>query len=183
MVSDQERAAFWAYSLLERTDWVILDTETTGLSPVDEIIQIAILSSDGTVLLDTLVHPTQPIPPSATLVHGIRDADVKDAPHFPEIFQHIEKITSGKTIVIYNAAFDVRMIQQTMAKYSLSAAAITEEQVECAMLQYSAWYGEFWPEGGYKWQKLRGGDHTASGDCRATLRVIKNMAQSYKENR
>lgn len=183
MVSDQEKAGYWAFSLLERTDWVILDTETTGLSQEDEIIQIAILAFDGAVLLDTLVHPTQPIPPSATLVHGIRNVDVKDAPHFPEIFERIKKIIKGKTIVIYNAAFDLRLIQQTMAKYGLPSTGINEEQVDCAMLQYSAWIGELWPEGGYKWQKLRGGNHTALGDCRATLRVIQEMARRYKEKR
>ncbi len=28
----------------------------------------------------------------------------------------------------------------------------------------------------YKWPKLQGGDHTAVGDCQATLRVINEMA-------
>jgi DNA polymerase-3 subunit epsilon len=181
MVADREKAAFWARSLLERIDWVILDTETTGLSSLDEIVQVAIIGADGGPLLDTLVKPTQPISPDATALHGISDADVGDAPLFPEVFARIQEIITGKTVVIYNAAFDLRLVRQSLAKYQGSASGIEEEQAECAMLWYSAWVGEMWPEGGYKWQKLIGGDHTALGDCRATYRVIEKMAAYGKE--
>jgi DNA polymerase-3 subunit epsilon len=177
MVSDREKAAFWARSLLERADWVILDTETTGMSPTDEIVQIAILSHEGAVLLDTLVHPSQPIPPSATSVHGISDNEVEDAPTFKEIFEKIRDIIRAKSVIIYNAVFDLRLIHQTLRRYRLPALFDDEDQVECAMLQYSAWVAEEWPYGGYKWQKLVGGDHTALGDCQATYEIIKKMAR------
>jgi len=169
-------AAKWALSLLYRTEWVILDTETTGLGTSDEIVQIAILSYDGSVLLDTLIHPTQPIPTSATAIHGIKDIDVKNAPTFPEVFEQLRSILSGKTIVIYNAQYDLRLLNQTIAKYNLPPLKIDPKCVECAMLKYSAWIGEPWEDGTYKWQRLKGGDHTAVGDCRATLRIIREMA-------
>ena len=180
MVSDREKAANWAKSLLERLDWVILDTETTGLAYMDEIVQVGVLGPDGATLLDTLVKPTQPISAESTTFHGITDADVVGAPLFPEVFAHIQEIVSGKTVVIYNAAFDLRMVRQSLAKHQVSALGIEDEQAECAMLWYSAWVGESWPQGGYKWQKLVGGDHTALGDCRATFRVIERMADSCK---
>jgi DNA polymerase-3 subunit epsilon len=175
--SDRERVVDWARDLLERTDWVILDTETTGTSENDEIVQVAILSHDGKILLDTLVRPTQPIPLGATAIHGITNEDVEDAPLFPAVYAKIEKMIHGKTIVIYNAQFDVRLIQQSLAKHSLFPAELNLDSVECAMLMYSAWVGELWPYGGYKWQKLESGDHTALGDCRATLDLIKKMAR------
>jgi DNA polymerase-3 subunit epsilon len=176
MDTDREKAAFWARSLLERLDWVILDTETTGISRHDEIVQIAVLAPDGEALLDTLIRPTRSIPNEATVIHGITDADVADAPPFPKIFPRLKEIIAGKTVIIYNAPFDVRLIRQTLAIHNLPPPGIEGEQVECAMLQYSAWYGELWPDGGYRWQRLRGGDHTALGDCRATLAVIRKMA-------
>jgi DNA polymerase-3 subunit epsilon len=175
--SDRERVVDWACNLLERTDWVILDTETTGTLEYDEIVQVAILSSNGTTLLDTLVRPTQPIPPDATAIHGITNEDVKDAPLFPEVYDKIAKIIHGKTIVIYNAQFDVRLIQQSLVKHNLLPEEPSLDSVDCAMLMYSAWVGELWPYGGYKWQKLESGDHTALGDCRATLELIKKMAR------
>jgi len=174
--TDRKSAAKWALSLCNQTDWIILDTETTGLGTSDEIVQIAVLSHEGSVLLNTLVHPTQPIPASATSIHGIKDIDVKNAPMFPEVFEQLKSILSGKTIVIYNAQYDLRLLNQTIAKYNLPPIKIDPKRVECAMLKYSAWIGELWEDGTYKWQRLKGGDHTAVGDCRATLRIIREMA-------
>jgi DNA polymerase-3 subunit epsilon len=49
------------------------------------------------------------------------------------------------------------------------------------MLQYARFIGE-WNSyyNSYKWQKLDGGDHTALGDCLATLEVIRVMAGAIK---
>ena len=59
---------------------LILDTETTGLGDEAEICEIAVIRQDGSVVLDTLVRPTGKISEDATRVHGITDADVRDAP-------------------------------------------------------------------------------------------------------
>jgi len=176
MENDQEIATQWARSLLKREDWVILDTETTGLSQIDEIIQVAIIAPDGSMLLDTLVHPKQPVSAAAIAVHGITNATLEESPTFREIYEQFKAVISGKTIVIYNASFDLRLIKQTLKTHHLPQIEINPEQVECAMLKYSAWTGEIWSHGNYKWQKLPGGDHTALGDCQATLEIIKKMA-------
>ncbi len=175
--NDRERVVDWARNLLQSTDWVILDTETTGTSDRDEIVQVAILSYDGKALLDTLVRPTQPIPMEATAIHGLTNEDVANAPVFPEVYAKIEELVHGKTIVIYNAQFDVRLIRQSLAKHNLLPTELDLGSVDCAMLMYSAWVGELWPYAGYKWQKLESADHTALGDCRATLDLIKKMAR------
>jgi DNA polymerase III subunit epsilon len=178
-MEDEEHriACEWARSLLKRSDWVILDTETTGLGPRDEIIQIAILSPEDQVLLETLIRPSQPISPTASAIHGIMDSDLLFAPTFKEIQVQFERCIMGKTVVIYNADYDMRLLWQTQARYHLSPMLIKPNRIECAMLKYSAWRGELWPDGSYKWQKLPGGDHTAVGDCRATLQLIKKMAE------
>jgi len=175
--SDKERVVDWARDLLSRHDWVILDTETTGTLEFDEIVQVAILSCDGETLLDTLVHPTQPILFEAIAIHGITNDDVEDAPLFPEVYKKLEEIIHEKRIVIYNSQFDVRLIKQSLSKHNLLPIGLDLEYVDCAMLMYSAWVGELWPYGGYKWHKLEYGDHTALGDCRAVLELIKKMAR------
>ncbi len=44
------------------------------------------------------------------------------------------------------------------------------------MRRYAAYVGEPSKRGGYRNQKLPGGDHTALGDALATLRLIEEMA-------
>ena len=51
---------------------VYLDTETTGLDPKDEIVEISIVDEDGSVLLEKFVRPSMPIPREATRIHGLR---------------------------------------------------------------------------------------------------------------
>ena len=65
---------------------VFMDLETTGLRiGVDRIIELAVIRFDpnGDVLERVRrFNPEMPIPPEATAVHGISDADVADEPPF-----------------------------------------------------------------------------------------------------
>lgn len=49
----------------------VLDFETTGLD-TPHVVEVALVGSDGRVLLETLVRPGVPIPTEATEVHGHR---------------------------------------------------------------------------------------------------------------
>ncbi len=171
--TDRDQAILWARRILADETVVILDTETTGLGQEAEIVQIAVIDTAGNVLLDTLVKPQTEIPAEASRIHGITDEMVADAPAFDAVQLGIE----GKTVVTYNANFDARMIRQSLAQYDKDAPAV--KAYECAMETYAAYYGE-WNDyfGSYKWQPLRGGDHSAKGDCLATLALIRKMAQA-----
>jgi DNA polymerase III subunit epsilon len=98
---------------------VYLDTETTGLEKQDEIVEISILESDGSTLFQSLVKPVGHIPLSATGIHGITNEDVFKAPPWPVIWPKIRSLLFGRLIVAYNAPFDLRMMQQTHARYRL----------------------------------------------------------------
>ncbi len=173
--SDREKAAQWARDLLARSDWVILDTETTGLDHTAEVVQIAVLSPDGTVLLDTLVRPTRPIPPDATRIHGITDAMVADASPWADVHAHVQLLIGNCDVVVYNADYDRRVMRQ--CSYAAGLGGLTPRDWLCAMEMYAQWYGD-WSDhhGSYRWQKLQGGDHSALGDCRATLAALGRMA-------
>ncbi len=49
------------------------------------------------------------------------------------------------------------------------------------MRRYAAYVGEPSKRGGYRSQKLPGGDHSALGDAFATLRLIEKMATERGE--
>lgn len=176
----RKEATQWALGLLNRdpATWVILDTETTGLGRYDEIVQIGAIDGAGNVLIDNvLIRPTISIPGDAIAIHGISNQMVADAPFFADVFPKVHRLTSGKLLVIYNADYDLRMFRQSgrdmtwLIGWDFAAC-------ECAMQRYAEWYGE-WNDyfGSFKWQRLPSGDHSALGDCRATLKLIQEMAK------
>jgi DNA polymerase III subunit epsilon len=175
----REQSIRWAQQMLAMPpqQWLILDTETTGLDERAEIIQIGVTDGAGNALMDNLLcAPSGSIPPGATAVHHITNDMVKDAPPFLDRYKELVSLAAGKVVVIYNKAYDLRMIDQSIARFS-SYPLLVPRRWDCAMLAYSKYVGE-WNDyrGDFKWQKLQGGDHSALGDCRATLEVIKKMA-------
>ena len=170
----------WAKGVINNpSQYAILDTETTGLGKKDVVIQIGIIDLNENVLMDTLIKPTsrKSISSDATAVHGISIDMLQDAPTFPEVYPKLKKIMNERNLIIYNASFDTNMIAQTSV-----LEKNTEDfkiEADCAMLVYSAYIGE-WSEyhNNYKYQKLPAGDHTAVGDCFATLKIIREMASA-----
>lgn len=173
--TDQQAAAQWAKKLLNRDDWVLLDTETTGLNNA-EVVQIGIMNHCGETLLDSFVKPTISIPPAASAIHKITDHDVVDAPSFPNIYPILRELIKGKEVIIYNADFDLGILDYCCNLHQLQFFS-EGINCDCAMNWYSQWIGD-WNDyyQSYRWQKLPGGDHTAIGDCKATLEVIRRMA-------
>jgi DNA polymerase-3 subunit epsilon len=173
--NDYQQAAKWAHDLLKK-DFVILDSETTGLGSDAEICELAIIDSTGRPLLSTLVKPQNSIPPDAIAIHGITNQMVQRSPVFAEIYSTIQRLVHDRLVVIYNAGYDKRILEQCCR---FSVLPNLTFPYDCAMNFYSQWVGE-WSDyhGNYRWQKLPGGDHTALGDCLATLNVIQKMAET-----
>ena len=96
--------------------WVVFDTETTGLDGAAEICQIGLLSPHGEVLMDQLIKPDDPIPAEASRIHGITNEMVKGAPRIWELEHEIRASMDGKLIVVYNAPFDERMLIQSFMR-------------------------------------------------------------------
>jgi DNA polymerase III epsilon subunit-like protein len=122
-MSDKDEAADWARGLLA-DDFVIMDTETTGLYSGDEIVQLAVIDKTGAVLLDSLLRPTQPIPRIASSIHGITDAMVEGAPTFEELYNYLLLAIGGKRVAIYNATFDIAMLTSPISCISSGAPRV-----------------------------------------------------------
>lgn len=171
---DRVAAVRWAREELSKDDWVILDTETTGLHNA-EIVEIAIVSHTGEPLLNTLIKPSIPIPADVVAIHGISDEMVADAPTFPEIYPQIVQTLEGKRAFIYNAAFDIKILNYCRNLHKLKSLNLSK-RYECIMEWHAQWAGD-WSDyhESYRWHPLDGG-HRALGDCLAALERIKKMA-------
>ncbi len=113
---DRQAATREAYQELVRGP-VYLDTETTGLSEQDEILEICILEADGSVRFESLVKPRGPIAAAAYGVHRITKRMVKDAPTWDHVAPQVQAALAGRRVAIYNAAFDLRLLRQSHALY------------------------------------------------------------------
>ena len=176
------------------TEPLILDTETTGLGDEAEICEIAVIRQDGSVVLDTLVRPTGKISEDATRVHGITDADVRDAPSIDDVLDaRVRLFLASHPIAIYNADYDLRLLRQSAAAAGDSDlntwAMGLRRETFCVMEAFAEWYGSWNARHkSYTWQKLEtaalhfrlpwdGKAHRALTDARMTLEVVKSMAK------
>ncbi len=138
---------------------LFLDTETTGVRSSAEVIEICLIDHRGEVLLNSLVRPRLPIPAESTQIHGISNAMVATAPTWSELWPQVQSILASQRIGIYNADFDMRLIQQTHRQQGLIWPQIQIEPF-CIMLLYAQFYGDWDVQrNGYRWQSLEKARH------------------------
>ncbi|ECT3983886.1 3'-5' exonuclease [Salmonella enterica subsp. houtenae serovar 53:z4,z23:-] len=181
------------------SDYLIIDTETTGLDNNAEVIEIAIINMHGDVLLNSLVKPTCSIPAAVTKINNITDEMVADAPLWRDVFPVILNIIDGKKWLAWNSKFDARLIIQTgvitgyfedlpASKILDIAAKINDSQID-AKAVYDQWYGEFDSKRNhFKRQSLAtaaerhnvsvNGAHRALADCMMVLGVLNAVCHS-----
>jgi len=106
---------------------VMLDTETTGLSPArgDRMVEIGCVevtrrSIRRDKIFHHLINPGRPIPEEVVRIHGISDTDVADKPSFAEVADTFLEFIEGATLVIHNAAFDLGFIMHELQLAGLS---------------------------------------------------------------
>ncbi len=173
-----EDAIRWARSLFSGGEFVVLDSETTGLGNPIDFVEVGVVSSRGEPLFDSLIKPSCPVQPGASRVHGHTAESLAGQRSFLEVYPDLLDVLWAKRVVVYNASYDRRVWDAAVRRLGARAALAGElAPWECAMRAFAAYVGERSKRGGYKNQKLAGGDHTAIGDAQATLRLIELMAK------
>jgi DNA polymerase III subunit epsilon len=91
------------------------DLETTGIAiQRDRIVEISIvkaLVNGETEEKTRRINPEMPIPVESSLIHGIYDEDIKDAPTFKQVAKGIASFLEGCDLAGFNSnRFDVPML-------------------------------------------------------------------------
>ena len=99
-------------------DFVVIDTETTGLDRNwDKIIEIALIKvKDGVVEneLSMLINPEMNISPSASAVNGIFDKDVQKCPVIGSVIDQIMTFIGDNWLLGHNTNFDVGFLAKAL---------------------------------------------------------------------
>ena len=112
---------------------IVLDTETTGLSPTDghrlvEIGAVEIVNQIATgSIFHVLINPEREVPDEAFRVHGHSTAFLHDKPLFADVADGFLAFVGEDRLVIHNAEFDMRFINSELDK--LGRESIGPERV------------------------------------------------------
>ena len=95
-------------------EFVVFDTETTGLAPskerIIELAAIRFVDGSPTEIFETYINPGKPIPPEATAINHITDEMVADAPTISQILPAFEAFVGRSPLVAHNLAFDLKFM-------------------------------------------------------------------------
>jgi DNA polymerase-3 subunit epsilon len=92
---------------------IVLDTETTGLSPVngDRVVELGCVELINHIPTGRHLHlyfnPERDMPEDAFRVHGLSNEFLRDKPKFIEKAQDFLDFIGDSTLIIHNASFDI----------------------------------------------------------------------------
>ncbi|MFN0004905.1 MAG: DNA polymerase III subunit epsilon [Burkholderiaceae bacterium] len=104
---------------------VVLDTETTGLSPEngDRILEIGCVELVNRKLTGNNLHfyinPERDSHEEALKVHGISNEFLKDKPKFAQISNDLLAYLKESQVIIHNAPFDIGFLNKELDRLSL----------------------------------------------------------------
>jgi DNA polymerase-3 subunit epsilon len=171
---------------------VVLDTETTGLSPVmgHRIVEIGAIRLEGwreVGRISQLVNPGRPIDPGASRVNGIFDKDVADAPPFSKIAPELQQLLDGALVVAHNAEFDAGFLGLEFALLDHEEASSAARNPWLCTLQLSRRFFYFGRNNlGHVARQLgvrTGRAHRALGDAYTTAEIFKRMTRQLGQRK
>lgn len=188
MKSERGRSAMLAHTWLSQ-DPLFLDTETTGLGNTAQALEIGLVNSLGETVYHTRLKPTVSIEPGAAAVHGISEAELADAPSWPDIAAQLRQHIGPRPLVIFNMDFDMRILKQTAAAHSDQADWLNALKVYCAMRLSARYYGatnrygtislaSAASQAGLSWS---GQAHSAPADAAMTAGVVSDIARYWSQ--
>jgi DNA polymerase III subunit epsilon len=112
---------------------IVLDTETTGLSPEEghrvlEIGAVELFHQSTTgKFFHVLINPERDVPNDAVRVHGHTAEALRDKPVFSAVVDEFLAFVGEAPLIIHNAEFDMRFLNAELAR--LGKAPLSMERV------------------------------------------------------
>jgi DNA polymerase-3 subunit epsilon len=132
----------WIFTKLP-DDYIVLDTETTGLpdeSGLPDIVTLGITVVRGrepTESIEFEIRPTRTISEEAQAVHGITNEQAAAFESFESQWNQIAEYFKDQLIIIHNASFDWPILLDHVARYGLAMPEI--QGVFCSQKSAIPW--------------------------------------------
>lgn len=161
------------------------DIESTGINVAsDRIVEISVLkiNVDGTEETKTKrIHPGIPIPIESSLIHGIYDEDVKDAPSFKQIAKGLAQFLENCDLAGYNSnKFDIPILMEEFLRAEVDFDISKRKFVDVQNIFHQMEQRTL--KAAYKFycNKDLENAHSAEADIRATYEVLLSQIERYE---
>ena len=172
------------HSLQLRKPLAFFDLETTGISTAkDRIIDICIMKAlpGGEVVSKSQrVNPGIPIPLESSLIHGIYDDDVTDAPAFKTVARTLAQFLDGCDLAGFNSnRFDVPPLVEEFLRANVDFDVKNRRLVDAQRIYHLMEPRNL--SAAYKFYcgKTLENAHSAEADTLATLEVLDAQVKRY----
>ncbi|MXV15321.1 3'-5' exonuclease [Hufsiella ginkgonis] len=162
------------------------DLEATGVNVAsDRIVEISILKAmpDGTEQIKTMrINPEIPIPLEVSLIHGIYDEDIKDAPTFKEAGEELARFLDDADLAGYNSnKFDIPMLLEEFLRARIDFDLENRRFVDVQNIFHQMEQRTLKAAYQFYCGKSIENAHSAEADIKATYEVLLAQLDKYKE--
>jgi DNA polymerase III subunit epsilon len=163
---------------------VFFDLETTGTNIAkDRIVEYAFLKlmPNGEKLWQiSKINPEIPIPLETSLIHGIYDEDIKDAPTFRKVAKNLAQFLEGADLAGFNMIkFDLPMIAEEFLRVDVEFNAQNRRLVDAQRIFHLMEPRNLSAAYKFYCQKDLTNAHTAEADTFATFEVLEAQIARY----
>jgi DNA polymerase-3 subunit epsilon/CBS domain-containing protein len=171
-------------------DAIVVDLETTGLdTKAARIVEIGAVplvkgKIDETGAIAMRVNPGEPIPPEATAIHNIRDADVASAPSVADGLTKLLALIGDRLVIGHSIGFDLAIIRAecVRAGFSYHKPRILDTRLLGQIANRSL--PDFSMDMIGEWLGIQiENRHSALGDALATARLFLALAPHLRERK
>ncbi|MCW3123214.1 MAG: 3-5 exonuclease [Flavipsychrobacter sp.] len=165
---------------------IFFDLETTGTDNAkDRIVELALvkLLPDGKRDQYTKrLNPGIPIPPEVTLIHGISDADVKDAPTFKQIAHQLYDWMRGCDLGGYNSSkFDIPVLAEEFLRVGINVDFTERNMIDVQQIFFKMEARTLSAAYEFYCKKEMVNAHSAEADILATIEVLEAQLDRYPD--
>lgn len=162
------------------------DLETTGVNVAsDRIVEISILKAmpDGTELVKTMrINPAMPIPLESSIIHGIYDDDVKDAPTFKQAGEDLARFLDDCDLAGYNSnRFDIPVLLEEFLRAGIDFDLDNRRFVDVQNIFHQMEQRTLRAAYQFYCGKSIVNAHSAEADIRATYEVLLAQLSKYQD--